>query len=68
MITAFRAIAAEKSGIITAEVTSAVALKPAQHKDLEAALGATLGGDVKIAALRRTRLSSEGSWSRSAAA
>ena len=50
MITAFRAIAAEKSGIITAEVTSAVALKPAQHKDLEVALGATLGGDVKIAA------------------
>jgi F-type H+-transporting ATPase subunit delta len=48
MIRAFRAIAAEHRGEVSAEVTSAHALTPAQTTELKAALKAVAGKDVTI--------------------
>ncbi|GLS30311.1 ATP synthase subunit delta [Mesorhizobium albiziae] len=49
MIRAFRRIAAEARGEISAEVTSAHALTPAQQTELKAALKGVAGKDVSIA-------------------
>ena len=49
MIKAFREIAAEARGEVTAEVTSAHALTPAQEAELKAALKSVAGKDVAIA-------------------
>jgi F-type H+-transporting ATPase subunit delta len=48
MIRAFRAIAAEHRGEITAEITSAHALSPAQETELKSALKGVTGKDVAI--------------------
>lgn len=48
MIKAFRKLAADKRGEITAEVTSAVALTAAQRKDLQAALKDKLGSKITL--------------------
>ena len=48
MITAFRAIAADHRGVVTAEVTSAFELSAAQKKDLQATLKDVAGKDVEI--------------------
>lgn len=48
MITAFKAMAAQKRGEIGAEVTSAVALTPAQQEALAASLKEKLGLNVKL--------------------
>ncbi len=49
MIRAYRRIAAEARGEISAEVTSAHALTPAQQTELKAALKGVAGKDVSIA-------------------
>lgn len=49
MIRAFRVIAANHRGEISAEVTSAHALSPAQESELKAALKGVTGKDVAIA-------------------
>jgi F-type H+-transporting ATPase subunit delta len=49
MIKAFAALAAWHRGEVPAEVTSAVALKPTQVKELKAALAAISGKDVVLA-------------------
>lgn len=49
MISAFRAIAAEHRGEVTADVTSAHALSPAQEKELKVALDGVTGKKVKVA-------------------
>jgi F-type H+-transporting ATPase subunit delta len=49
MIRAFRIIAAEQRGEVTAEVTSAHALAPAQEEELKAALKGVTGKEVKVA-------------------
>lgn len=49
MIKAFRAIAAAQRGEISAEITSAHALTPAQEDELKAALKGVTGKDVTIA-------------------
>lgn len=49
MISAFRIIAAQHRGEISAEVTSAHALTPAQEDELKAALKGVTGKDVAIA-------------------
>jgi F-type H+-transporting ATPase subunit delta len=49
MIGAFRRIAAEARGEVSAEVTSAHALTPAQEAELKAALTSVAGKDVSIA-------------------
>jgi F-type H+-transporting ATPase subunit delta len=48
IIAAFRAIAAEKRGEVTAEVTTAHALTPAQEKELAATLKGVAGKDVSL--------------------
>lgn len=48
IITAFRAIAAEKRGEVTADVTSAHALTPAQEKELAATLKDVAGKSVNL--------------------
>jgi F-type H+-transporting ATPase subunit delta len=49
MIKAFRQIAAAERGEVSAEVTSAHALTPAQEKELKTALKGVAGKDVSIA-------------------
>lgn len=49
MIDAFAALVARDRGEAAAEVTSAVALKPAQVKDLKTALKAVTGKDILLA-------------------
>jgi F-type H+-transporting ATPase subunit delta len=49
MIAAFRRIAAAERGEVSAEVTSAHALTPAQEKELKTALKGVAGKDVSIA-------------------
>jgi F-type H+-transporting ATPase subunit delta len=51
MIRAFRRIAAEARGEVSAEVTSAHALTPAQETELKAALKSVAGKDVSIAVI-----------------
>jgi F-type H+-transporting ATPase subunit delta len=48
MITAFREIAADKRGEVTADVVSAHALTPAQEKELSATLKGVAGKDVSL--------------------
>ena len=48
MITAFREIAAEKRGEMSADVVSAHALTPAQEKELSATLKGVAGKDVSL--------------------
>ncbi|GAB4350241.1 MAG: F0F1 ATP synthase subunit delta [Oricola sp.] len=48
MIAAFRAIAAEHKGVVTAQVTSAFKLTAAQEKELKATLKDVAGKDVDI--------------------
>ena len=48
MITAFRQIAAEKRGEVTADVVSAHALSPAQEKELSATLKGVAGKEVSL--------------------
>lgn len=48
MIKAFKQIAAEKRGEMSAEVTSAIALTAAQRKELSASLKEKLGSDVQL--------------------
>jgi F-type H+-transporting ATPase subunit delta len=49
MIKAFRQIAAAERGEVSAEVTSAHALSPAQEKELKAALKGVAGKEISIA-------------------
>ena len=49
MIQSFRAIAAEHRGEVTATVTSAHALTPAQEEELKVALKGVTGKEVKVA-------------------
>jgi F-type H+-transporting ATPase subunit delta len=48
MITGYKTIVAERRGLLTADVTSAVELKPAQLKALQAALKDSMGKDVIV--------------------
>ena len=48
IITSFVALSAAHRGVIAAQVTTAVALSPAQAKGLQAALRASLGKDPEI--------------------
>lgn len=48
MITAFREIAAEKRGEVTADIVSAHALTPAQEKELSATLKSVAGKEVSL--------------------
>jgi F-type H+-transporting ATPase subunit delta len=49
MIKAFRQIAAAERGEVSAEVTSAHALSPAQEKELKTALKGVAGKEISIA-------------------
>ena len=49
MIKAFRQIAAAERGEVSAEVTSAHALTPAQEKELKTALKGVAGKEISIA-------------------
>ncbi len=51
IIDAFQALAAEKRGLVSAKVTTAVALTPAQAAGLAAALRTALGKDPQIETL-----------------
>lgn len=48
VITAFQALSAKRRGLVAAEVTTAIALSPAQQKGLQAALRQALGKDPEI--------------------